>query len=238
VRFVFPCNFQRAKVGQQLTIYRGDGRANRVRPFALVEVQLLTDIDWKFWSILVLNATGVGFMAWQIRIMKNQIVDLPSPRSARRVAAERALTRRMYVPVMLMALLVILSWLPYVFQKPQPDVFPPVLSQWGGTAESCSAVIDTASFVGAAQKYRVFDVCHIMDPSVDEMDSKVAVSAPFTITGGQVTIVTHYDPASDIGKEMGKAAKSSNLMVGHSVVLLPKDDDGTDIRKLRARYRS
>jgi hypothetical protein len=171
-------------------------------------------------------------MAWQIHIMRSQIVDLPSPRSTRRVAAERALTKRMYLSVALMGLLVLISWLPYVFQKGQPDVFPSVLSQWGGTSEGCAAVIDTSSFAEAATKYRLFDVCHVMDPSVDELDSKVAVSAPFTISGGQVTIVTRFDPTSDIAKELAKGAKSSNLMLGHSVVLLPKDDDGTNIRKL------
>lgn len=187
----------------------------------------MSDIDWKFWSIFVLNAIGVIFMAWQIRIMKNQIVELPSPRSTRRVAAERALTRRMYVPVILMVLLVILSWLPYVFQKGQPDVFPQVMAQWGGGLDGCFATIDTSSFVEAAKKYRVFDACHLVDPAVDEFASKVAISAPFTITGKLVSIMVKYDRNSLIFKNL--KPDTVTAYIGHSIVLLPKDDDGADI---------
>lgn len=188
----------------------------------------MVDIDWKFWAILVVNIAGLGFMAWQVSIMKKQIAALPSTRSTRRVAAERQLTKRMYVPVVLMALLVLLSWLPYVFQKSQPDVFPTILAQWGGDTSRCDAIVETASFADAAAKYRVFDVCHVKDSSVDELeDTKIAISAPFNITGGPVNITVIFTPGSPITN----VAKPGSFM-GHTIVLLPKDDDGSAIRKL------
>jgi hypothetical protein len=74
-------------------------------------------MDWKFWTPLAVNIVGVGFMWWQVRIMKQQIATLPSQRSTERIERERNLSRRLYFPVILMVILIVVSWIPYLLNK-------------------------------------------------------------------------------------------------------------------------
>ena len=59
-------------------------------------------MDTQYVVTLVVNLVGLGLMGWQIRIMKRQLEDLPSPRSAKRVAFEKRLSRKLYFPVFVM----------------------------------------------------------------------------------------------------------------------------------------
>jgi hypothetical protein len=185
-------------------------------------------VDYKFWLPLVVTVIGVGFQAYQIRLMKQKIEEIPSPRSPKRVAAERALVRRLYTPVFLMVGLILVCWLPFIIAAVRPSPLPVFIAAWGGTTEGCSAAIDTSSFVKVADKYNMFITCHVFDPTVDEMaDDKIAVSKPFQITGGLVSIVIAYDPNATI-----RSVAKIGAQTGVSVLLLPKDRDGTSIRRL------
>jgi len=185
-------------------------------------------MDYKFAVTLVVNVVGLGFMAWQVRLMKRQMENLPSSRSARKVELEKRIVRKLYVPVVLMAGLVLLSWLPFVVGSSQPSTLPVFLASWGGALDGCAATVDTSGFVKASEKYRMFLVCHIMDPSVDELeDDKIAISKPFHITGGMVSILISYTPSTPI-----KSVVKVGAPTGVSILLLPKDQDGSAIRKL------
>lgn len=184
-------------------------------------------MDYKFWLTFTTNVLGVGFMAWQIRLMKNQIASLPSPRSTKRAAMERSLTRRLYLPVLLMASLVLVSWLPYVFAR-QPSVLPSLITGWSGFDTGCVAQVNTAPLVDHKNKYRVFLACRIFDSSVDEMeDEKIAISRPFNIAGDLINIAIPYDPNSKI-VSIAKPGTNTN----HFVFILPIDKDGSQIKKL------
>jgi uncharacterized membrane protein len=184
-------------------------------------------VDWKFWSTFVINVIGLGFMGWQVMIMKQQIGGLPSTRSVRRVSAERQITKRMYLPVFAMAVLIIISWLPYML-RPVHDVLPNMLVAWGATPLGCSAAIDTSGIVSAKDDYHLFDICAVSDSTVDPMENtKIAVSTGFLITGQIVQVTTNYDPNSPIAK-----SALPGSLITHQIVLLPKDQDGTNIRKL------
>ena len=90
-------------------------------------------MDWKFWTPLAINLIGVGLAFWQVRIMKQQITSLPSPRSAVRLTRERKLLKKLYIPVFLMVTLVLLSWLPYVLAGSVNSVLPNMTVAWGGS---------------------------------------------------------------------------------------------------------
>jgi hypothetical protein len=185
-------------------------------------------VDYKFWSTFAVNVVGLAFMAWQIQLMKQQIGDLPSSRSTRRLSLERKLSRRLYVPVVVMAGLVLLSWLPYVLANRPSDVLPNLMVAWGGGEKGCSAVVDTSGIVQVKEKYRLFAVCRINDPTIDPLeDEHIAISKPFNITGGIVQIVILYNPSSAIATMAKPGTSTAELLV-----LLPSDQDGSRIKRM------
>jgi hypothetical protein len=94
--------------------------------------------------------------------------------------------------------------------------------------DGCNALIDTSSFAKLADKDRLFISCRVLDPTVDELeDDKIAVSRPFQITGGPVSIVIPYGPSDPI-----RSVAKLGTQTGVIVFLLPKDRDGTSVRKL------
>jgi hypothetical protein len=187
------------------------------------------DWDWKFWSTFAATVIGLGIMGWQVRIMKQQITALPSARNANRAKLERQITKRLYTPVFIMAGLVLMSWLPYVLMGgPGADRIPLLIVAWSGAENGCNAAVDTSGIAKASEKYRLFLVCHITNPAVDQLeDESIAISKPFNITGGLVQILILYPP----GSEITKVAKLGTQTT-HTLVLLPKDKDGSTIRKL------
>jgi hypothetical protein len=185
-------------------------------------------MDYKFIITVAVNLTGLGFMAWQIRIMKRQMENLPSGRSAKRVALEKRLSKKLYTPVFLMFGLILLSWLPFVISAYQTPPLPVFLIGWGGAMDGCDAAVDTSGFVKLAEKYKMFLICHVIDPSIDPMeDDKIAVSKPFLITGGIVPILIAYGPSDPI-RTVAKVGTQTAV----SVAILPKDQDGSRIKRL------
>jgi hypothetical protein len=160
--------------------------------------------------------------------MKRQMESLPSGRTAKGLALERRLSKKLYMPVFLMGGLILLSWLPFVIQGYQSPPLPAFVVGWGGAMDGCGAAIDTSGFVRVAEKYRLLLICRIIDPSIDQMeDEKIAVSKPFGITGGIVQILIAYSPSAPI-REVAKLGTTTNIQVA----LLPKDQDGSRIKRL------
>jgi hypothetical protein len=124
--------------------------------------------------------------------------------------------------------LILLSWLPLVIGVNRSSTLSHFLVAWGGSVDGCTATINTSGFAQLAARERMFLICRVSDASVDLLeDEKIAISRPFQITGGVVTVNINYDPNSGI-KRM--AAPGSQTWV--HIVLLPKDEDGSRIRKL------
>lgn len=184
-------------------------------------------MDYKFTITLTINVVGLLFMGWQVRLTKQQMERLPANRG-KQVAFERRLSKKLYKPVFLMAGLVLVSWLPFVLRAYQPTPLPQFVVGWGGALDGCNASIDTSGFVKLADKYKLFLVCMILDPTFDQMDDeRIAISKPFPITGGIVPIVIPYGPSAPI-----RQVARLGTQTGMNVLLLPKDQDGSRIKRL------
>lgn len=185
-------------------------------------------MDYEFLITIMVNVAGLGIMWYQVRLMKKQMVNLPSERSARRIESERKLLRRLYVPVFIMGGLVLLSWLPFVVNAGRPSVIPRFVIGWSGFDKGCNVAIDTSGFVKLGGKYRLFLVCSINDPTVDALeDSRIAVSTARQITGGIEEIAIKYKPSDPIS-----AIAVLGSQTRQSIVVLPKDRDASDIKRL------
>lgn len=105
---------------------------------------------------------------------------------------------------------------------------PNVLVAWTGADKGCISKVDTSWIISVKDKYRIFVVCHIPNPSVDELENTaIAISSPFNITGGLIIIRIDYKSSSEIKKRAKPGTQTS-----FSIVLLPKDQDGSKIQKL------
>lgn len=89
-------------------------------------------MDWVIWLPIAISAIGVGLSYWQVRIMKQQIASLPHQKN-KRVEQEKQLLRRLYTPVIIMAILVVLAWVPYFLTTPSAP--PDPVSAWGMDAQ-------------------------------------------------------------------------------------------------------
>ena len=185
-------------------------------------------MDYKFILTLVVNVLGLGIMGYQVRIMKQQLVNSPSPRSTRRIEFEKKLSRRLYTPVFIMGGLVLLSWLPFVVNAGKSSVIPHFMVGWSGFDKGCNAAIDTSGFIKLKDKYRLFLICRIADPRVDEMeDTHIAVSTPRRITGGILQILIEYKPSDPITVLAQPGSQTLQI-----VAMLPKERDGSEIKRL------
>ena len=89
-----------------------------------------------------------------------------------------------------MAGLILVTWLPIVIAAARPVPLPMFIRGWGASVDGCTALVDTSTFVKEAEKYRLFLVCRVLDPNIDEFeDDKIAISKPFQITGGTMQIL-------------------------------------------------
>jgi hypothetical protein len=186
-------------------------------------------MDYKFWATLAVNVIGLAIMVWQVRLMKQKVAEMPVRVSAeKRLTIQRQLSRRMYVPVFVMAGLVMLSWLPYIVRAGQPYIVPQMLVAWAGAANGCTAALDTSALLKVRDKYRLFLVCQIANPTVDPLeDRNIAISKPFNINGGLVQIAISYEASAPIAS-VAKPGTATNFII----VVLPKDQDGSRITRL------
>jgi hypothetical protein len=81
--------------------------------------------------------------------------------------------------------------------------------------------------VGYTNRYKVALACQVVDPTVDRFDEeRIAVSNPFTITGGSVIILVNYK-----GTKMEGVAKTGG-QTQFTAFLFPKDEDVRSIKRL------
>jgi hypothetical protein len=106
---------------------------------------------------------------------------------------------------------------------------PNVIVGWTGAVDGCSALIDTSKLIGFKGKYHLFLSCQIFDPTVDALENpNIALSSPFNIDGGGIQIIVPYAPESAIKG----LAKPGTTATKFTVVLLPKDQDVSKIKRL------
>jgi len=124
--------------------------------------------------------------------------------------------------------LVLLSWLPFVVNAGKSSVIPHFMVGWSGFDKGCNAAIDTSGFIKLKDKYRLFLICRIADPRVDEMeDTHIAVSTPRRITGGILQILIEYKPSDPITVLAQPGSQTLQI-----VAMLPKERDGSEIKRL------
>jgi len=105
---------------------------------------------------------------------------------------------------------------------------PNVIGGWSGATDGCSALVDTSKLVGFKNRYHLFLVCQIADPTIDPLeDTRIAISSPFNITGRGLQIVVPYAPDSPI-KKVATVGTLTNL----TIVLLPREQDLSRIKRL------
>jgi hypothetical protein len=131
-------------------------------------------------------------IAWQVKIMKSSANATLLP--------NRRLQR--YWPIIAMALLAVVAWVPYVFHLGQPDIVNAV-EQWSGTTENCAVVVDGSALMKYRAKYYLYSSCGIENASVDRMqDGLIALSNPFSIGKERIAINVKFTPEmADIYKK-------------------------------------
>jgi hypothetical protein len=109
---------------------------------------------------------------------------------------------------------------------------PNILMSWGGdpAAKTCSSIIDTSRLVGVEDKYHVILICGMADPTTDPLeDTRIAVSKPFTVNGQAISVVAPYGALMNAA---GSVGQNQAFALWHSVVLLPKDIDTSEIKRV------
>ena len=118
---------------------------------------------------------------------------------------------------------------------------PNIMQQWAGDwpSQSCNALVDTSRLIGFKKNYRAVLICGASDPKVDpQEDARIAISAPFHITGTPVSIVAPMGNLAQIAKDVVATVPSpapgqqAAFMLWHAVALIPKDSDPAAIKRV------
>jgi hypothetical protein len=202
-------------------------------------------MDYKFWIPLCVSLASLYFSHRQIQLQMTAIQD------RRKLVKPTGL--KLYWPMLTMAALVALAWLPYVVAKPDPfahvNVTTPVLQGWGGgDPRQCNATVNTASLMPYANSHRFVLVCGVGSTMVDRYeDTRIIVSPAFKILTGTIPVSIPYSEAfiETMRVELGRAgiplrsqeemdASQAGPAVGvwHDVVIIPNSVDPSDIRRI------
>jgi len=130
---------------------------------------------------------------------------------------------------------------------------PMIVIGYGADGNNCVATFDTSRLTDYRDKYRIALVCGISDPTIDRFDDqRIAVSSPFTINPSGVSIVVPYgrmaeaiqvviqaqqqnppqkssQPTTPVG---AASSVSGTLSIWHTPILVPKDADLSEIKRL------
>jgi hypothetical protein len=94
-------------------------------------------------------------------------------------------------------------------------------------AAGCEVQVDTSAIASLADKYYVVLVCGVTDAAVDPLqDTRIAVSAPFTISGGIQGIADMFQ-----NQELLQIAQQ-HANIWQKVILVPQGLDVTEIKRL------
>jgi hypothetical protein len=105
-----------------------------------------------------------------------------------------------------------------------------VMQSWGATPTDCFGQIDTSKLIGFKGKDRIVLICGIVDAKVDPVsDTRIAVSAPFTINGGSILI----DAANGkMNEAIDPLALGTPFVTWHSVGLLPVSEETSEVKSV------
>jgi hypothetical protein len=147
-------------------------------------------VDYNFWTPTLIGIVGLVLMSWQIRLMKKSTL--------KGKASSGILTLR-YWPVVVMFLLMLSSWIPYFFVKPEcpPDIF----LAWGANNGRIYAVIRTTVLL-RKKPDRLMLIARIEDNSIPyASDTQIARSATFEILDPSTAI--EVTPPPDFTNKAG-----------------------------------
>ena len=112
---------------------------------------------------------------------------------------------------------------------------PPLITHYGNLWEKggggCQGGINTSWLMNCRERYMVALACGIQDRLIDPLsDTRMSISAPFTITGGVIEIVIPY--RQEMLSELSTKGADDITSLWFHVLLIPKDIDMTVIHRL------
>ena len=177
--------------------------------------------------MLCIGIAQILIMGWQTVIMR-----VAPPTSIAGASVPRSSYQR-YVPIVAMALLAAIGWVPYIFHIGQPNISNHV-TFWGVNPDRCFQVVDGSSVLDYSAKYNVALACGFNTATVDRMqDGVIAISNSFTIHKEQVSMEVKYTPAMiDTIKAMIASVPAQPPTIWTQSFLLPKTVDISRIKRL------
>jgi hypothetical protein len=138
-----------------------------------------------------------------------------------------------YIPIVAMALLAAIGWVPYIFHIGQPNISNHV-TVWGVNPDRCYQVVDGSSVIDYSAKYNVALACGFNTATVDRMqDGLITISNSFTIHKEQVAMEVKYSPAMiETIKGMITSVPVQPPTIWTQSFLLPKSVDVSRIKRL------
>jgi hypothetical protein len=113
---------------------------------------------------------------------------------------------------------------------------PNIVEAYGTDGQNCFATLDTSRLTKFKDTYHIFLVCGLNDPRIDRFeDERIARSGPFNIAPGGVNIIAPFGRLADAIQELMKSSKPPNtvtISVWHTSILMPKDADPSEIKRL------
>jgi hypothetical protein len=178
--------------------------------------------------MLCIGLAQIIVMIWQARIMMQ-----PQQRAEESTKAEPTMRGFRYWPVIAMAILAIISWLPYLFHMGQPDIAE-FISAWGSMGDGCYQLLDGTKLTKYSDKYNIYVACGLGSATIDQMqDSSIAISNAFTVSGAPIAIETKYNQAvNDAIKAMVNGVPPQLPSIWTQSFLLPKSADISRVKKL------
>ena len=108
-------------------------------------------MDWKFWLPLGVNIICMFLAFRQVQLMKPQIQ-----------AANRPKTLSSFWPMLIMVILVIAVWVPYLAgigsTPPKPSA---LILAWGAQDNSCNVAVDGSRLMKFKDQFGVAFTCHL-----------------------------------------------------------------------------
>jgi hypothetical protein len=102
-----------------------------------------------------------------------------------------------------------------------------LLKGWGITPSGCGGVVDTARLAGFTKKYKFALACGMDDATIDRLeDARIAISSPFNIGGGDVTV------EADFPQSVLQLLKPGETRIWHALLIVPKTEDISRIKRL------
>ena len=192
------------------------------------------------WVPVLIGVVQIILMIVQIRKMRGESAAAPA----------FAPGWRPWWPILVMALLMAMSWVPYVLSLSDQPMRNALKVTAGTNPDSCNGEVNGALLMRFQEKYDVALACGIADPTIDKYrDERITVSRPFTIRDQTIAITVPFNSAmaeaikkarDDFmkGLTQQKPPKGTvvfgiqQMMIWNNLLLLPKGADVAGIHRL------